>query len=51
MKLKLEDKIKIIRFYEEGYSVPSLCKQFNVSHNTIEIIERQYREHGIAIFL
>ena len=28
MKLKLKDKIKIIRFYEEGNSIPYLSKQF-----------------------
>lgn len=50
MKLKLKDKIKIIRFYEEGYSIPYLSKQFNVSHKTIARIERQYREHGIESF-
>ena len=50
MKLKLEDKIKIIKFYEEGYSISYLSKQFNVSHNIIDRIERQYREHGIESF-
>lgn len=50
MKLKLEDKIKIIKFYEKGYSISSLAKKFNVADNTIERIERQYREHGIESF-
>ena len=50
MKLKLEDKIQIIRFYEEGYSIPYLSEQFNVSNYTIQRIERQYREHGINSF-
>lgn len=50
MKLKLEDKIKIIRFYKEGYSIPYISKNFNVSHKTIKRIERQYREHGIESF-
>lgn len=50
MKLKLKDKIKIIRFYEEGYSIPYLSEQFNVSNYTIKRIERQYREHGIESF-
>ena len=50
MKLKLEDKIKIIKFYEQGYSISYLSKKFNVSIYTIERIERQYREHGIESF-
>lgn len=50
MKLKLKDKIQIIRFYEEGYSIPDLSEQFNVSNYTIKRIERQYREHGIESF-
>lgn len=50
MKLKLKDKIQIIRFYEEGYSIPYLSEQFNVSNYTIRRIERQYREHGIESF-
>ena len=50
MKLKLEDKIKIIRFYKKGYSISSLSKKFNVSDSVIKRIERQYREHGIESF-
>lgn len=50
MKLKLEDKIKIIRLYEEGYSISSLSKKFNVVDTVIKRIERQYREHGIESF-
>ena len=50
MKLKLEDKLKIIRIYEEGYSISSLSNKFNVSDNLIKRIERQYREHGIESF-
>ena len=50
MKLKLEDKLKIIELYEEGYSIPRLCKKYNVSHSTIERIERQYRDHGLSSF-
>jgi transposase-like protein len=50
MKLKLEDKIKIIKFYKQGYSISYLSKKFNVADNTIERIERQYREHGIESF-
>ena len=36
MKLKLEDKIQIIRFYEEGYSIPYLSKQFNDINELVE---------------
>ena len=50
MKLKLEDKLKIIKLYEEGYSISSLANKFNVSDNLIKRIERQYREHGIESF-
>jgi len=50
MKLKLEDKIKIIRLYKKGYSISSLSKKFNVAKSLIKIIERQYREHGIGSF-
>lgn len=50
MKLKLEDKIKIIKFYEKGYSISSLAKKFNVVDSVIKRIERQYREHGMESF-
>ena len=50
MKLKLEDKIKIIKFYEKGYTISSLAKKFNVADKTIKRIKRQYREHGIESF-
>lgn len=50
MKLKLEDKLKIIKLYLKNYSVPQLCKKFKVEKTTIKRIERQYREHGIESF-
>ena len=50
MKLKLEDKLKIITMYEVGDSIPSISKKFKVCESVIERIERQYREHGIKSF-
>ena len=50
MKLKLEDKIKIITMYETGHSVPLICKKFKVCESVVESIKRQYREHGIQSF-
>lgn len=47
MKLKLEDKIKIITMLEDGYSKPSIAKKFSVGLEAIKRISRQYREHGI----
>ena len=50
MKLKLEDKLKIIDLYNEGRSTSQISKQFKVSDWIIENIKRQYREHGIESF-
>ena len=50
MKLKLEDKLKIIELYKDGFSISKISKQFKVSECIIKKIERQYREHGIASF-
>ena len=50
MKLTLDDKLKIIKLYGEGYSISQLSKKFNVSEKSITRIERQYREHGIDSF-
>lgn len=50
MKLTLDDKLKIIKLYEEGYTIPKLAKKFKVIECTIYKIERQYREHGIDSF-
>lgn len=50
MKLKLEDKLKIIEMYETGYSIPVICKKIKISKSVVERIERQYREHGIKSF-
>ena len=50
MKLNLQDKLKIIELYKNGYTIPKLCMKFNVKSTTIERIERQYREHGISCF-
>ena len=47
MKLKLEDKLKIITMYKVGDSILSISKKFKVSEPVIRRIERQYREHGI----
>ena len=50
MKLKFEDKLKIIEMYETGYSIPMISIKFKVSESVIKRIERQYREHGIQSF-
>ncbi len=50
MKLTLNDKLQIIKLYEEGYSISRLSKEFKVSNARIGEIERQYREHGIESF-
>lgn len=36
--------------YENGYTIPMICKKFKVCSSVIEQIERQYREHGIESF-
>ena len=36
MKLKLEDKIKIITMYETGHSVPLICKKIKVCESALE---------------
>lgn len=33
MKLKLEDKLKIIELYEERFSISTLNKKYHVSYN------------------
>lgn len=50
MKLTLEDRLKIIELYEQGYSKSQLSKKFRVNSTTIERIENQYRTHGIESF-
>ena len=50
MKLKLEDKLKIIAMYEVCNSISSISKKFKVCRSVINRIERQYREHGIESF-
>ena len=50
MKLKLEDKLKIIELYKEGHSISTLSKKYHVSRSTIGKIERQYRDHGLNSF-
>lgn len=44
MKLKLEDKLKIIEMYQEGQSIPMICKKFKVCKSVVERIERQKQE-------
>lgn len=36
MKLKLEDKLKIIAMYENGHFAPLICKKFKVSSSVIK---------------
>ena len=50
MKLKLDDKLKIIEMYEDGHSISMICKKFEVSSSVIIRIKRQYKEHGIQSF-
>ncbi len=50
MKLKLEDKLKIIVMHEAGDLISTISKKFKVCKSVIKRIERQYREHGIASF-
>ena len=50
MKLKLEDKLKIITMYEAGDLISSISKKFKVCESVIRWIKRQYREHGIESF-
>ena len=50
MKLKLEDKLEIIKLYEDSYSVSMIMEKFNIGRATINRIERQYREPGIDSF-
>lgn len=50
MKLKLEDKLKIIERYEDEHLISVISKKFKVCTSVIERIERQYREHGIESF-
>ena len=50
MKLKLEDKLKIIKLYEEGWSEKQICLKYNIYISTLRRIKRQYREHGIESF-
>ncbi len=37
MKLKLEDKLKIITMYKDGYTVPKICKKFKIKPKTYRI--------------
>lgn len=48
MKLKSEDKLKIIAMYEAGDLISSISKKFKVCESVIKRIERQYIEHGIS---
>lgn len=41
MKLNLDNKLKIIKRYLEGYFVSMLCEKFKVGKSTIKRIERQ----------
>lgn len=50
MKLKLENKLEIIKLYEDGYSVSMIMEKFNIGRTTVNRIERQYREHSIDSF-
>ena len=48
MKLSLEDKIEIVRLYEEvGLGYKSISKKFNVRSSAIEMVIRRYKEHEI----
>ena len=47
MKLSLEDKIAIVKFYDEGYSNVVIARKFNVLTSTMEIIICRYKMHGV----
>ena len=38
MKLKLEDKLEIIKLYEDSYSVSMIMEKFNIGRATINRI-------------
>lgn len=46
MELSLEDKIVIVKFYEEGYSNVVIARKFNVLTSTVEKIICRYKMHG-----
>ncbi|ATO30628.1 hypothetical protein CO229_00620 [Mycoplasmopsis bovirhinis] len=50
MKLKLEDKLKIIKLYKTGKSSKQIVEIFNVNICTIQVIERLYNLHGLDVF-
>lgn len=46
MKLKYEDKLKIIKMKEKGYSSTEICNLFNIKGNSIYRIVNAYNLHG-----
>lgn len=50
MKITLEDKLKIIKLYEQGYGYPSISKKFNISASTVSRIIHKHKAHGIECF-
>ena len=50
MKLKLEDKLEIIRLYEEGYPRSRIMKKINIGKATVNRVVAQYRTYGIESF-
>jgi len=47
MKLRYEDKLKIIEMYENEVTQVSIAMKYEVSLSTIKRIVRLYREHGL----
>lgn len=49
MKLSLEDKLEIVRLYEEqGLSHREIAKKYNVRYSNINTIIYRYKYHGVS---
>lgn len=49
MKLSLEDKLEIVRLYEEqGFSLNEIAKKYNVMNSSIKTIIYRYKYHGVS---
>ena len=48
MKLSLEDKIEIVKLYEDGLGYQSIADKFNVFHSTIYRIIKRYKINGLS---
>ncbi len=50
MKLKLEDKLKIINLYKVGFQQQKIQLKNNINSATLSRIIRQYNEYGLESF-